>query len=354
MKLINSGSTIGILGGGQLGRMTAQAAQRLGYKAHIFAQNANEPACQVTPLFTLGDFNDEKALKGFAAAVQVVTLEWENIPTQSLDILSASVPVFPQSFALKITQDRLLEKECARSLNLNVADFMAVQSAEDAQKAGEKLGFPYVLKNARMGYDGKGQAIIRDKAQSTAAWAELKTTRAIAESFVTFEREISVIVARRADGVMKTYPVAENIHKNGILDETRLPATITPTIEKQALHMATALCEKLNIVGLLAVEMFVKDGNVLMNEMAPRPHNSGHWTMDFSETSQFEQLIRAICGLPLGATTLTAPCMMKNLIGDDVKAWQKYLEQPGAHLHLYGKTEAHAGRKMGHVNMRKN
>lgn len=353
MKPLPPGSTIGILGGGQLGRMTAQAAQRLGYKAHIFAADPAEPAFQVTPYYTLGDFHDERALLAFAGFADVVTLEWENIPVAALEFLQNHVPVTPGAEVLKITQDRLLEKQCAAQNGLAVPEFMAVQSVEELRAAIRKIGLPLYVKRANGGYDGKGQVIVREEKNLAEIWKGLKCTRAIAEANVAFNKEISVIVARNADGAMKTFPVVENRHKNGILDETHVPAGISADIEKQANAIATTLAEKLGVIGLLTVEMFVAGNKVLMNEMAPRVHNSGHWTLDFCATSQFEQLIRAVCGLPLGDTAILQPCMMKNLIGDDVKTYEKYLNLPGAHLHLYGKSEIRPGRKMGHVNLAK-
>jgi 5-(carboxyamino)imidazole ribonucleotide synthase len=350
MKTIPSGSIIGILGGGQLGRMTAQAAQRLGYRAHIYAENPDEPACHVTAHHTLGGFDDEVQLKKFAQSVDIITLEWENVPVKTLEFLAAIKPVHPGACALNITQNRISEKTFAVECGIITPKFAQVKTLEDVKNSAMQIGIPCVIKTNRMGYDGKGQAVIRDLKEIDTAWHSIHSDDAIMESFVPFEREISVIVARREDGVMKAYPPALNQHKNGILDETHVPAQLAATLEEQAVTLARTLAEKLGIVGLLAVEMFVIDGTVAINEMAPRPHNSGHWTMDFCETSQFEQLIRAICGLPLGSTNITAPCMMKNLIGDDVNDWQKYLNEPNAHLHLYGKGKARAGRKMGHVN----
>ncbi len=351
MKIIPPGSIIGILGGGQLGRMTALAAAKLGYKTHIYAQSSDEPACKVTPFVTLGEFSDTARLKEFASKVDVVTLEWENVPLAALDAVASVCAVHPGANVLKTTQDRVLEKSFAKNLGLGVPEFRAVKDLDGLKAALKQIGAPAVLKTACGGYDGKGQAIIRKDSDAETAWAELKTDHAILEGFVKFSQEISVIVARRADGTMKAFTPVENRHKNGILDETHVPAHISLDVQKQAQHMAETLATKLGVIGLLAVEMFVTDNGVLMNEMAPRPHNSGHWTMDFCATSQFEQLVRAICGLSLGDTTPRQPCMMKNLIGDDAGAWEKILKEPGASLHLYGKRDAKPGRKMGHVNL---
>lgn len=349
MRITPPGSTIGILGGGQLGRMTALAAASLGYKTHIYASHADEPACQVTPHVTLGNFEDKAQLKVFADAVDVITLEWENVPVDALRYLSALKPVHPGAEVLAITQDRVKEKSFSQNYGLSTPEFRAVNSAASLLEAVKALGLPVVLKTARLGYDGKGQVVIRAEADVQDAWQRLNTDHAIAEAFVPYEKEISVIVARREDGVLASYPVAENRHKQGILDETHVPAMIRSSVEQTAKQIAERLADKLDVIGLLAVEMFVVGNKVLINEMAPRPHNSGHWTMDAAATSQFEQLVRAICGLPLGDPALTAPAVMKNLIGDDVLQWQALLKEPGAHVHLYGKTEARQGRKMGHV-----
>jgi 5-(carboxyamino)imidazole ribonucleotide synthase len=352
MKMLPPGSTIGILGGGQLARMTAIAAARLGYKTHIFAKLPDEPACQVTPWRTFGEFSDQKKLETFASGVDIVTLEWENVPVEAVSFLEQKVPCCPKASVLSVTQNRLNEKGFARENGLGTPDFRPARSFDELKLALMSVGTPAIIKTTRMGYDGKGQAVIREQAAAEHAWTSLKTTEAIVEAMVPFDMEISVIVARRADGSMKCYPPVENRHKNGILDETHAPAQITDDVKKQAIHMAETLAAKLDVVGLLAVEMFVVGGKVLMNEMAPRPHNSGHWSLDGATTSQFEQLVRAICGLPLGEAKALFPCVMKNLIGDEVNNWRDYLNMPGAHLHLYGKKDALPGRKMGHVTIR--
>lgn len=352
MQLIPEGSTIGILGGGQLGRMTAQAARALGYTSHIYAQVADEPACQIADGYTLGTFDDEAKLVEFAAKCDAITLEWENVPVTTLEFLAKLKPVHPNANVLRVTQDRINEKTLACDLGLGVPAFRHIKNVADAKTAVQELGLPCIFKTARMGYDGKGQALVKSAADVEAAWASLKTDHAIAEGFVPFEKEISVIIARRADGVMQAFPPVENRHKNGILDETHVPARINVEVEKHALHLAQTLAQKLEVVGLLAVEMFVVGNNVLMNEMAPRPHNSGHWTMDFCATSQFEQLVRAICGLPLGPVDIISPCMMKNVIGDEVNHLSQYENRADAHIHLYGKKDARKGRKMGHVNVK--
>jgi 5-(carboxyamino)imidazole ribonucleotide synthase len=352
MQTLPPGSTIGILGGGQLARMTALAAAKLGYKTHIYAQISEEPACQVTPYRTLANFDNRAKLEAFAKEVDVITLEWENIPVESVAFVEKITPSCPKSSVLHITQNRILEKSFARELGLGTPNFMQASNLKEFTEAVGLVGVPCVAKTARFGYDGKGQAVIREASQIEKAWASLKTDEAIVEALVPFEQEISVIVARRADGTMKSFPPVENRHKNGILDETHVPALINDHVKAQAIHMAETLCQKLEVVGLLAVEMFVIGNEVLMNEMAPRPHNSGHWSMDGASTSQFEQLVRAICGLPLGEAKMLFPCVMKNLIGEEAKDWPDYLKMPGAHLHLYGKKDARPGRKMGHITIR--
>ncbi len=352
MKILPPGSTIGIFGGGQLARMTALAAARLGYKTHIYAQAPDEPACQIAACRTLGAFDDMDKISQFAERVDIATLEWENVPVAAVAGLEKHIPCCPKSSILHVTQNRLLEKGFAREQGLATPEFHAVRSPDDLRQAVERLGLPVILKTTRLGYDGKGQAAIREEKDIEKAWKSLKTGEAIAEAFVPFQKEVSVIVARRADGQMRAFPPVENRHQRGILDETHVPAAIPDAVRDQAIHMATTLCEKLEAVGLLAVEMFVVEGQILMNELAPRPHNSGHWSIDGAATSQFEQLVRAICGLPLGDTRPLFPCIMKNLIGDAARDWQDYLNMPGAHLHLYGKKDARPGRKMGHVTIR--
>ncbi|HVY12281.1 MAG TPA: 5-(carboxyamino)imidazole ribonucleotide synthase [Alphaproteobacteria bacterium] len=352
MKTLPPGSTIGILGGGQLARMTALAAARLGYKTHIYTAGADEPACQVTPLRTIGAFDDRPKLEAFAKSIDVCTLEWENVPVEAVEAVEKHTPCHPKSSVLHITQNRLLEKGFARDQGVATPDFRPAHSAAELRIALNLLGLPCVVKTARFGYDGKGQVVIRELSQADEAWKSLKTTEAIVEKLVPLEKEMAVIVARRADGTLRAYPPVETRHKNGILDEAHVPAVLDEEAAKQAVSIAEKLCEKLEVVGLLAVEMFLVQNRVLLNEMAPRPHNSGHWSIDGATTSQFEQLVRAICGLPLGDAQALFPCVMKNLLGDEVNDWRDYLNMPGAHVHLYGKKEAREGRKMGHVTIR--
>lgn len=349
MPLIPPHSTIGILGGGQLGRMLALAAAELGYKVHIFAPEADSPAADVAAEFTCAPYEDIAALDRFAAAVDVATYEFENIPTATVRHLAASIPVFPDSDALEITQDRLREKEFVSTAGAKTTAYAAVDSVADAVAAAEKLGLPLVLKTRRFGYDGKGQRIVRDKSEIAPAVTALGGVNLIAEAFVAFEREVSVIIARGQDGAMAAYPVAENRHEHHILAETIAPADASPQLAASADQVARAVAGKLRYVGVLAVEMFVLGEEVLVNELAPRVHNSGHWTIDACAVSQFENHIRAICGLPLGSPAPHSRAVMQNLLGDDIGRYAEFLAEPNARFHDYGKREARAGRKMGHV-----
>lgn len=357
MKTLSVGCTIGILGGGQLGRMTAMAAAQLGCHTHIFCSDKTEPAVEVAGTVTLASFDDEVALARFAQTVDVVTLEWENVPLRALEIVLRKAPVFPGSHVLKVAQDRGQEKSFARQNDIGTADFEIVHSEVELEAAMKRFSLPAILKSTRMGYDGKGQVRLDPSIKAKDAWQEMGAEEGIVESFVDFECEISVIVARREDGVMEAFPPVRNEHKNHILARTLWPAVLHPDIEDEAVKLAKRMADKLGVVGLLAVEMFVlkrpneKGQRVLMNEIAPRPHNSGHWTMDACACSQYEQLVRAICGWPLGDVTPHSQAEMINLLGDDVNMVPRYLAQEGACVHLYGKAEVRSGRKMGHVTL---
>ena len=343
--------TIGIVGGGQLGRMTALAAARLGYRCHVLSEEPESPAGLVSAAETVGAFDDEAVLSAFAAAIDVATFEFENVPAATAEFLAARVPLRPGPKALAIAQDRLREKAFINDIGIGTAPFRAVHSRAALDAAVAALGRPSVLKTVRLGYDGKGQVKIEAATSLDAAWAAMGQADGILEGFVDFEREISVVVARAGDGKMAAFDAVENRHVNHILDTTVAPAPVSQDLAAKAQGIARHIAESLDLVGLLAVEMFVtRDGKVLVNEIAPRPHNSGHWTMDACVTSQFEQFVRAICGLPLGDATRHSDAVMKNLIGDAVDDWPKILAEPGAKLHLYGKREARPGRKMGHVN----
>jgi len=348
---IPPGSTIGIVGGGQLGRMTVLAAANLGYKCHIFCPEERAPASKVAKQTTRADYTDEEALKRFAADVDVVTFEFENIPHESVQLLTELVPVRPSWKCLQISQDRLVEKDFMNSIGVATTPYRPVESLGDLEEAIDLLGRPSVLKTTRLGYDGKGQVKIDDETALSDAWSAMNGSPAILEAFVNFEREISVIVARSPNGETAAYEPVHNVHTNHILDTTTAPAGISDELSKTAITMATRTAEEMGLIGLLAVELFVTtDGLLMVNEVAPRPHNSGHWTMDGAATSQFEQFVRAVCGLPLGATERLHDTVMTNLLGDDIDAWDEILSEPNARLHLYGKLEARPGRKMGHVN----
>ncbi|CAK0745769.1 N5-carboxyaminoimidazole ribonucleotide synthase [uncultured Gammaproteobacteria bacterium] len=348
--MIAPGGTIGILGGGQLGRMTALAAARLGYRVHVFTPEADSPCAQVAAAATVAEFNDHAALAAFAQAVDVVTLEWENVPVEAVRYLEEGVPVRPGSTVLAVTRDRLEEKAFLNRHGIATAPWRAAYSTEDVLAAAAELGLPAVLKAATLGYDGKGQVRLDSPLDPQAAWHAMGAGEAIVEGYVRFEREISVIVARGGDGGMASYPAVENQHTNHILARTIVPAPISAETAAEADRIARRVARALDLTGLVAVEMFVThDNQVLVNELAPRPHNSGHWTIDACPTSQFEQLVRAVCHLPLGPTTPFHPAVMENLLGDQVSRWPEFLAEPGAHLHLYGKTEVRPGRKLGHV-----
>jgi 5-(carboxyamino)imidazole ribonucleotide synthase len=350
VSVIAPGATIGILGGGQLGRMTAMAAARLGYRCHILTPEQDSPAAQVAAATTVAAYDDRAALAAFARAVDVVTYEFENIPADPVIFLGGIVPVRPKPDVLAICQDRLREKDFLNGIGVATAPYQEVTSAAALARAARDLGRPAVLKTAVLGYDGKGQTMIRADTDIDDAWQQMKAERTVLEGFVDFAQEISVIVARSLDGTHAAYVPVENQHKHHILDMTVAPAKIPGPVAMKAEAVATHIAQKLDLVGVLAVEMFVERGGaVLVNELAPRPHNSGHWTIDACITSQFEQLVRAVCGLPLGSAERHSDAAMKNLIGDDIAQWRDILKDPGAKLHLYGKTEARPGRKMGHV-----
>jgi len=352
-KVLKPGDTIGILGGGQLARMIALAAAPLGLKVHIYAPEEDSPAFQVADSVTQAAYDDLGTLERFARSVDVVTYEFENVPVYTADFLAGHVPVHPGPRALGITQDRLEEKTFVSRLGIETAPFAPVNSVEELEEALAEIGRPAVLKTRRFGYDGKGQTIIREGDDPAAAFAAIGRHPAILEGFVPFEREVSVVAARTEDGRFAAYEVTENEHRNHILYRSTVPADVTAAVDAVSREIARRMGEALGYVGVFAVELFlvVVDGaqGVIVNEIAPRVHNSGHWTLDGAVTSQFEQHVRAIAGWPLGAVERLGHVEMTNLIGDEADDWLAVLEEPGAHLHLYGKTEARPGRKMGHV-----
>jgi 5-(carboxyamino)imidazole ribonucleotide synthase len=351
MKPVAPGSTIGIVGGGQLGRMLAMAAARLGYKCHIYAPDEAPPAAEVSACFTRGAWDDEAALARFGREVAVATYEFENIAVGPLAALAAEAPLWPPREALAIAQDRLEEKSFIRELGGRPPAFAAVDDLPGLEAALAEIGAPAVLKTRRFGYDGKGQARIADPADAAAAWEAVRGAPSILEAFVAFEAEFSILLCRGADGGTVTWPVPENRHRQGMLDTSVLPAgAAVRRVQAEAEALACRAADALDHVGVLALEFFATPGGPLFNEMAPRVHNSGHWTIEGAITSQFENHVRAICGLPLGATGLTGSRVeMVNLIGDEAQTWPEILADPAAHLHLYGKGEARPGRKMGHV-----
>jgi len=343
------GGTVGILGGGQLGRMLAMAAARLGLKTHIFCPEANPPAGDVAAHVTTAAYDDLAALKAFAASVDVVTFEFENVPAASIVALEGVAPVRPGDHALRISQDRLTEKEFLSDLGLAVAPFARVDDAASLEAALERIGAPAILKTRRFGYDGKGQARIRTQADAADALASLKGAPAILEGFVDFRREISVIGARGMDGAVACYDPGENVHKDGILHTTTLPAEISAGRTMDAALLTGKILNALDYVGVIGVELFETSSGLVVNEFAPRVHNSGHWTIEASHVDQFEQHIRAVCGWPLGDGSRHSDAVMTNLIGEDADDWAALAAEPHAGLHLYGKAEARPGRKMGHV-----
>ncbi|MDR3462871.1 MAG: 5-(carboxyamino)imidazole ribonucleotide synthase [Beijerinckiaceae bacterium] len=348
------GATIGILGGGQLGRMIAMAAAKLGLKAHIYSPDAESPAFDVAAAHTIADYEDEEALRTFAASVDVITYEFENVPARTASVLAALKPVRPDAAALAASQDRLVEKEFITSLDIPTAPFIGVDSAGALARAVAQLGRPSILKTRRFGYDGKGQALIREGSDLAVTFRSLGAVPAILEGVVPFTKEISVVAARGLDGSFAAYDVCENHHEHHILDRTIAPAAIAPETAGRAIAIAKSIADALDYAGVLAVELFltVEQGKevIRVNEIAPRVHNSGHWTLDGAVTSQFEQHVRAICGWPLGQTARHGTRVeMRNLIGDDILAWRDILAESGVSLTLYGKMEARPGRKMGHT-----
>ena len=348
--MLKPNSIIGILGGGQLGRMTSMAAASLGYKVHVFTPEQDSPTEHICFKTTNAEYSNEEALKKFASEVDLVSFEFENIPYQTLETLEKYAKVSPSSKVIKICQNRLREKDFINSLGIKTAPYFRVTSQEELNEALKKIAGPAIIKTSEMGYDGKGQL----KIDLGTDWSNLleNQTRPIEyvlEGFVNFSMEISVIVARNEAGEVKCYSPVQNIHKNHILDETIAPAPISPELAKQAEEVALKIANGINLIGVLAVEMFVTENGVVVNELAPRPHNSGHYTIDACVTSQFEQFVRAICGLPLGSVHQHSNAVMKNLIGDEVNDVEKYIKEPNTKIHLYGKRTAREGRKMGHV-----
>ena len=344
------GATIGILGGGQLGRMLAVAATRLGFVTHIYEPSANPPAAQVSATLTTAPYEDATALRAFAASVDVITYEFENIPTSALDLLDQLKPIRPNRASLATSQDRVAEKTFLAALGLTTAAFAPVGTLADLHSALAQIGTPAILKTRRFGYDGKGQQRLTSPDQAAAAFAALNGAPAILEAVVPFTHEISVIAARSPSGAVACYDPGENVHRAGILHTTTVPARLSRALHTDAVILAGRILNALDYVGVMGVELFVLPNGLVVNEIAPRVHNSGHWTQNGCAVDQFEQHIRAVAGWPLGDGSRYADVQMLNLIGDDIAQIPALAAQTGTAIHLYGKAQARPGRKMGHVN----
>ena len=344
------GARIGILGGGQLGRMLSVAASRLGFVTHIYEPGANPPAAQVADHCTTASYQGAAALRAFAQSVDVITYEFENIPTGALDILESIKPIYPNREALGVSQDRITEKEYLNNLGLTTAPYAQVDTLSDLKDATDKVGLPAILKTRRFGYDGKGQARLKSENDIETAYSEMAGAPSVLEGFITFTREISVIAARGINGEIACYDPGENVHRDGILHTTTIPAEIPAMMAMDAALMAGKILNALDYVGVMGVEMFVTAQGLIVNEIAPRVHNSGHWTQNGCAVDQFEQHIRAVAGWPLGDGSRYVDVVMENLIGDDMDRIPELSKDPKVSLHLYGKADVKKGRKMGHVN----
>ncbi|WP_050604809.1 5-(carboxyamino)imidazole ribonucleotide synthase [Ruegeria sp. 6PALISEP08] len=349
-EALQTGAVIGILGGGQLGRMLSVAASRLGFVSHIYEPGANPPAGQVADRVTTASYDDVNALKDFADAVDVITYEFENIPTEALDILEAHRPIRPGREALRVSQDRLTEKNFLQNLGLKTAAFADVTDQDSLNAAIGQIGTPAILKTRRFGYDGKGQARLRNTEGAGAALADMAGAPAILEGFVDFSHEVSIIAARGLDGQVACFDPGENVHRDGILHTTTIPARLSPAQRTDAILLAANILNALEYVGVMGVELFVTPGGLIVNEIAPRVHNSGHWTQNGCAVDQFEQHIRAVAGWPLGDGQRHSDVVMENLIGNDMDRVPELARERDVALHLYGKAEIKAGRKMGHFN----
>lgn len=345
-----TGATIGILGGGQLGRMLSVAASRLGLRTHIYEPSANPPAADVANAVTTASYDDTAALTAFAQSVDLVTYEFENIPTEALDIIEAITPIHPNRRALGTSQDRLVEKEFLQDIGLTVAPFADISDAASLDAAIATIGTPAILKTRRFGYDGKGQSRLKAPEDAATALADMAGAAAVLEGFVNFSVEISIIAARNPQGEVACYDPGENIHRNGILHTTTIPAKVPASLRTDAVLLAAKILNTLDYVGVMGVELFVTPQGLIVNEIAPRVHNSGHWTQNGCAVDQFEQHIRAIAGWPLGDGTRHSDVVMENLIGTDVDRVPTLAREPNCAIHLYGKVETKPGRKMGHIN----
>jgi 5-(carboxyamino)imidazole ribonucleotide synthase len=353
--VIVPGETLGLLGGGQLGRMFTMAARTLGYRVTVLDPDPYSPAAELATAHLDAQYTDPAALESLATTCAAVTTEFENAPAQALDAIATFTVVRPSGAAVAVAQDRRREKGFFSERGFPLGAFAVVESPADFDSALARVKLPALLKTARFGYDGKGQARIASRADLESMFAQWKQVPCVLEELLSLEREISVVLARGEAGDVAVFPVAENQHASGILDVSIAPARIPEALAREATALATRIAAELDYVGVLAVEMFIVGGKLLLNEMAPRPHNSGHYTIDACRTSQFEQQVRVLCGLPLGDPSQHTPAVMVNLLGDIWKSgeprWEAVLRHPGAHLHLYGKREARPGRKMGHVTV---
>ncbi|PTA99748.1 MULTISPECIES: 5-(carboxyamino)imidazole ribonucleotide synthase [unclassified Sulfitobacter] len=350
-EALKTGATIGILGGGQLGRMLAVAAARLGFRTHVFEPGANPPAGDVAHALTTAGYDDVDALTAFAKSVDIVTFEFENIPTDALDVIENITPIRPNREALRTSQDRLVEKQFLEGLGLTVAPFADIANAADLEAAMTTIGAPSILKTRRFGYDGKGQSRLRSADDAAGALADMAGNPAVLEGFVNFTAEVSVIAARSPSGEVACFDPGENVHRDGILHTTTVPARLSAAQRMDAVLLAAKILNALDYVGVLGVELFVTPQGFIVNEIAPRVHNSGHWTQNGCAVDQFEQHIRAVAGWPLGDGSRYADVVMENLIGDDMDRVPELAKQRDTALHLYGKAEVKPGRKMGHVNI---
>jgi 5-(carboxyamino)imidazole ribonucleotide synthase len=355
MKIL-PGNTLGMLGGGQLGRMFTIAARTMGYEVIVLDPDSDSPAGKLATDHVCAEYDDDNALDYLASTCAAITTEFENVPAATLEKLTTSCPVRPGALAVQITQDRIHEKTFLRDNGFPTAPFAVITSAADLHTALETIGTPAILKVSRFGYDGKGQVSLHSRDDCDSAWASLQGEACVLEQRMPLDIEVSVVLARGLNGEVVTYPVAENIHANGILDVSIVPARIDTNVANKVTAMAKQIANKLEYVGVMAVEFFISNGELLVNEIAPRPHNSGHYTLDACVTDQFEQQVRAVCGLPLGETRLLSPVVMINMLGniwhnEQAPDWSKLLDHPNIKLHLYGKKVARPGRKMGHYNV---
>lgn len=354
--MILPGATLGMLGGGQLGRMFVHAATSMGYRVTVLDPDSSSPAGEIAHLHLQANYDDKRVLNALAHECSVITTEFENVPAEILEYLEKNCSVFPNAKAVEIAQSRIREKQYAQSLEISCVDFQVVNNEEDIKQAFKNIGEDLILKTTTLGYDGKGQTVVHTQNQASNAWQDLKQVECILEQKIDLATEISVVLARSSSGEVRFFPVAENVHRNGILFTSTVPANVDESMQQSANSHTQKIAEDLNYCGVLAVEYFVdQGGNLYFNELAPRTHNSGHYTIDACHTSQFEQQVRAICGLPLGESTAHSDVTMVNLLGDLWQSgqpdWSKILSDDNVKLHLYGKMQARPGRKMGHFSV---